>query len=189
MANKASSIGKASKEKAQQHIDNIPKYSQQRRSPAPRRRTDFSQFFQSSSSSSSSPSDLLLHQGPLMKSVTDDESPSSGIITFLYDCKSQMDDLQKLPLSNSDLEDKKQLLISDKPQYSPNKQDSQDSVNMHNESPMRRSSRARKISVRFDKETIPSKSTKQARRTKILRYLGLAAPAGSPYAHPKMIFD
>uniref|UniRef100_A0A7N0UXH7 Uncharacterized protein n=1 Tax=Kalanchoe fedtschenkoi TaxID=63787 RepID=A0A7N0UXH7_KALFE len=131
MANKVLLKGKASKAKGEQHIDNLPKHSQRRRSPAPRRRTDFSHFFPSSSSSSS-PSHPIRYQG---------------------------------------------------------KRDSPDSINMQKEPPMRRSARARKICVRFDKETIPSKTTKQARCIRILRYLGLIAPAGSPYAKPTRIFD
>ncbi|CAM8973837.1 unnamed protein product [Rhodiola kirilowii] len=182
MANDASSNEK-------QHVNNIPKYTRQRRSPAPRRRTDFSQFIQSSSSCSSSPSNVGLRQGQLMKSVTDDESSSSGIITAFDDSKSPTEGMQKLPLSSSDSENNKQLIICEKTHHSPDKQDSPNSINMHDESPVRRSARSRKISVRFGKETIPSKSTKQARRIKILRQLGLLPPAGSPYARPTMISD
>uniref|UniRef100_A0A7N0UW61 Uncharacterized protein n=2 Tax=Kalanchoe fedtschenkoi TaxID=63787 RepID=A0A7N0UW61_KALFE len=187
MANKVLLKGKASKAKGEQHIDNLPKHSQRRRSPAPRRRTDFSHFFPSSSSSSS-PSHPIRYQGHLMKPVSDEESPSSGIITAFGDDKSQIEDVQKLPLSSNDSDDNKQLL-SDEPHYSPGKRDSPDSINMQKEPPMRRSARARKICVRFDKETIPSKTTKQARCIRILRYLGLIAPAGSPYAKPTRIFD
>ncbi|XP_027352821.1 uncharacterized protein LOC113863437 [Abrus precatorius] len=45
----------------------------------------------------------------------------------------------------------------------------------------RRGKRERKPKVHFDEVTYPMKSERKVRRLKIMRYLGLAAPVGSPY--------
>ncbi|KAK3226644.1 hypothetical protein Dsin_006506 [Dipteronia sinensis] len=44
-----------------------------------------------------------------------------------------------------------------------------------------RCKRERKPKVRFDEVTFPHKSTRKDRRLKIMRYLGLIAPIGSPF--------
>ncbi|XP_057512997.1 uncharacterized protein LOC130795060 isoform X1 [Actinidia eriantha] len=45
----------------------------------------------------------------------------------------------------------------------------------------RRGKRERKPKVHFDEVTIPLKSVRKVRRFKIMRFLGLAAPVGSPF--------
>ncbi|KAH7691934.1 hypothetical protein IHE45_01G032000 [Dioscorea alata] len=45
-----------------------------------------------------------------------------------------------------------------------------------------RGKRKRKLKVHFDELNFPEKSVRRIRRIKIMRYLGLVAPAGSPYS-------
>ncbi|KAM0945086.1 hypothetical protein DsansV1_C10g0098781 [Dioscorea sansibarensis] len=45
-----------------------------------------------------------------------------------------------------------------------------------------RGKRKRKLKVHFDELNFPEKSVRRVRRIKIMRYLGLVAPAGSPYS-------
>ncbi|KAJ0963590.1 hypothetical protein J5N97_028712 [Dioscorea zingiberensis] len=46
----------------------------------------------------------------------------------------------------------------------------------------RRGKRKRKLKVHFDELKFPEKSVRRVRRVKIMRHLGLVAPAGSPYS-------
>lgn len=71
------------------------------------------------------------------------------------------------------------------PSESPdNKWDSSRSSRTESDCPdtRRRGKRERKPRVHFDEVSLPVKSTRVGRRIKIMRFLGLAAPVGSPFA-------
>ncbi|XP_047335212.1 uncharacterized protein LOC124938755 [Impatiens glandulifera] len=68
------------------------------------------------------------------------------------------------------------------PSESPdNRLDSRSSRTESDAPDRRRGKRERKPRVHFDEECLPVKSTKVCRRIKIMRFLGLAAPIGSPF--------
>ncbi|OVA17939.1 PWWP domain [Macleaya cordata] len=50
-----------------------------------------------------------------------------------------------------------------------------------------RGKRKRKPKIHFDEVTLPMKSTKKVRRFKIMRYLGLTAPIGSPFSSNSLL--
>ncbi|KAL6998169.1 hypothetical protein U1Q18_008296 [Sarracenia purpurea var. burkii] len=65
---------------------------------------------------------------------------------------------------------------------SPDKWNSSSSSRTENDSLMRRrGKRERKPKVHFDDVTFPLKSVRKVRRFRIMRFLGLAAPVGSPF--------
>ncbi|CAK9323137.1 unnamed protein product [Citrullus colocynthis] len=249
MAKKRKTPQKKKGEKQSPLIDNIPKYSQQRRSSPPKRRTDFSSLFCYSSSiahrgTSALPRLSLNEVGSSKLLVnhsdnTNEELSSSSLVKCsnslgedeeLSLCSSP-DEMQSVECGLSDssckavskrkctskisypvskkLADSESNSLSETPENvqlwsteSFEERSSNTTVEFQDQSCDKGSSsnssriedndlhldrgrgkRERKPKVPFDEEmTISLKSTRKFRRMRIMRYLGLAAPVGSPFS-------
>lgn len=220
-------------------IDNIPKYSQQRRSSPPKRRTDFSSLFCYSSSiahrgTAALPQFSLNHSDNTNEELSSSSlvkcSNSSGEDDELSQCSSP-DDIQSVEcrLSESSCKALSKRKCTSKISYPVRKKLPDSESNSLSETPENvqlwstesfeerssnttaefqdqscdkgsssnssriedndlhvdrgRGKRERKPKVPFDEETtISVKATRKFRRMRIMRYLGLAAPVGSPFS-------
>ncbi|XP_022144801.1 uncharacterized protein LOC111014393 [Momordica charantia] len=253
MAKKRKTPERKKGERQARIIDNIPKYSQQRRSSPPKRRTDFSSLFCFSSSiahrgTAVLPRRLSLNEVRSSELIvnhldnTNEELSSSSLVKYsnssveeLSQCSSP-DEIHAVeiesvecPLSDSSCKAvrkkkgtseisypvPKKLLDSESNSLSATPENEQlwsnecfeerssnttvecqdqsfDKGSSSNSSQIEdndldvargRGKRERKPKVPFDEEmTISLKSTRKIRRMRIMRYLGLAAPVGSPFS-------
>ncbi|GAV58928.1 hypothetical protein CFOL_v3_02461 [Cephalotus follicularis] len=170
--------------KTEKSIDYIPKCTQQRRSPAPKRRTDFSS---------------LSNQGALL-GLSCLGDGSSAAITSLDGEKDYGKKLKELPLAqcsnswskgvaflNAESVSHDEVLDpssdgSDQHDQSLNKWAS--SISSSNDGDflgIERGKWDQKPKIHSNKVTFPLKSERKLRRYKIMRYLGLSAPIGSPF--------